>query len=42
VITAFTRWIAREFPELGPVDPRVVTIAIRCYATAREEGWENI
>jgi hypothetical protein len=27
----FTKWIAREFPELGPIDPRLVTIASKGY-----------
>jgi|SRR5215472_17342010 len=27
----FTAWIVREFPELGEVDPRQVTIASKCY-----------
>jgi hypothetical protein len=27
----FTEWISAEFPELGPVDPRLVTIASKCY-----------
>jgi len=27
----FTAWIEREYPELGDVDPRLVTIASKCY-----------
>jgi hypothetical protein len=28
---AYTEWIAREFPEVGPVDERLVMIASKCY-----------
>ena len=31
----FTQWISREFPELGAVDPRLVTIASKCYRYAQ-------
>jgi hypothetical protein len=30
-MTGFATWIAREFPELGPIDPRLVTIASKAY-----------
>ena len=34
-MTMFSRWISREFPELGAVDPRLVTIASKCYRYAQ-------
>jgi hypothetical protein len=30
-MTGFTAWIAREFPEFGELDPRLVTVASKCY-----------
>jgi len=30
-MVGFTKWIEREFPEIENVDPRLVTIASKCY-----------
>jgi hypothetical protein len=37
---AYTEWIAREFPEVGPVDERLVMIASKCYRAFQDSDFK--